>query len=1005
MNPAPPGRPDPERLSRLFGEAIELPAGDRETFLRESAADDPALADRLRALLAAHEVVERGADRLGILGSALASGEAAALFRSGEPLPGDQVGRYRILRRLGEGGMGVVFLGHDPVLDRPVALKFLPPLLDGDARLLDEARAASALDHPNIGTVYEVGEDAEGRPFLAMASYAGGSLRDRLRGGSRLPVGEAVRIASEVAEALHAAHARGIVHGDVKPENLVFDDAGRVKVVDFGIAHAAPADREEATPTTTTGGTVAYLSPEQVAGGRSDASSDLWSLGVVLFEMLAGARPFEGTERTALRDRIVGGPPASIRESRPEVSPVLADVVAGLLAKDPEDRPASARAVAEALRRAMRPSVGTGSSRGITERLRSVFRGRRGRRVGAGLASVAMVLFLGGVLTARGAPRVIEARGSAGDVFAPRGQVIVSEFASSEALGELALATREALMVDLQQSGFVRVVPRTQVEAVLSRMGHPAETPVRGSVALEVAERAGAGAVLETTVARVGMRFVLGGRAVDPRSGEELFAVRTSAAERGLLGAVERLSREMRSRLGEASESLSASRPLPEVTTASLEALRLFALGEQAMSTDVRQASRLLEAAIVVDPGFAMAHRLAAAAGVNQQQFETTAYHLEQAWQHRERLPDRERWLVEAARASEVEYDPYRANDLYERIVTRFPDESIAWANLGNNRISWLADPVGAFPAFERYLELNPGSVPVLRALGGLALVLKQPERADALFAAAEGPAFDPARLRWRVVRSFWLGDREDIVAACDTLLASDFLPEPQADDREVCGSLDVEAGDFARAYPLLDGVLEDYLRLGRHRNAASVFQALAVADLGSGDTTRARSRFIDAVEHLPASAFGEPDRTITRVNLQIHAAILGWPDLVEAVGAGYPVHPDPHHFLARGGDHLVAAALSLLANDGNGALASLESAFPPGIVPMGWRAYDDFLRARAFELLGEHELAAAHYHRAADLGWAGFAGMTKDRLLLGMARDGLARVEAATRAAALSRG
>jgi len=992
-----------ERLSRLFQAAIELPAGDREAFLREAAADDPALADRLRALLAAHEVVERGADRLGILGSALASGEAAALLRASDPAPGDQVGRYRIVRRLGEGGMGTVFLAHDPVLDRPVALKFLPPLHDMGARLLEEARAASALDHPNIGTVYEVGEDADGRSFMAMASYSGGSLRDRLRARGPLPVDEAVRVAVEVAEALHAAHVRGIVHRDVKPGNLVFDDAGRVKVVDFGIAHAArnATDPASAAIPSTPSGTAAYLGPEQLAGHPPDEGSDLWALGVVLYEMLAGVRPFQGADRAALREAIHRGPPPPIRDLRPEVGPALADVVAGLLATEPAARPATGKAVADALRRATRLSDGLPAGAIRKDGIRALFRGPRGRRIGAAVAVLAIALFLGGVVTARGAPRVIEARGTAGDAFTPRGLVVVSEFTSSDALGELALATREALMVDLQQSGFVRVVSRTQVEGVLARMDYPTDTPVRGSVALEVAERAGAGAVLETTVARVGMRYVLGGRAIDPRSGEELFAVRTSAAERGLLGAVERLSREMRSRLGEASESLSASRPLPEVTTGSLEALRLFALAEQALPTDVRQTTRLLEAALEADPGFAMAHRLAAAAGVNQQQFEATAYHLEQAWQHRDRLPDRERWLVEAARASEVEYDPYRANDLYERILTRFPDESIAWANLGNNRISWLADPAGAFPAFERFLELNPGSISVMRALGGVALVLNQPERGDAIFDAVEGPAFESARLRWRLARSYWLGDRDDVVATCDLLLAGDFIPLPQADDREACGSLDVEAGDLARAYPLLESVLEDYLRLGRHRNAASVFQALAVADLASGDPGRARSRFADALEHLPASAFGEPDRTITRVNLQIHAAILGWPDLVERVGAVYPVHPDPNHLLARGGDYLVSAALALLADDGEGALAYLEAAFPPGIVPMGWRAYDEILRARAFELLGEHDLAAAHYLRATDRGWAGFAGMTKDRLLTGMAGDGLARVKAAAAAAA----
>jgi tetratricopeptide (TPR) repeat protein len=987
-----------DRISDLFQAALDRPPGEREAFLAgatDAAQGDEALLGRVRALLEAHEAVEHRGDRLEALASGLEAGRAASLLREADrpggsrlanrapefgPVPGDEVGRYRVIRRLGQGGMGAVYLAHDPVLDRSVALKFLPPYLDDGSRLLEEARAASALDHPCIGTVYEVGEDAEGRGYIAMASYPGGTLRDRLRAGP-LPAEEAVRIAVQAADALNAAHAAGVLHRDVKPENLLFDESGRIKVVDFGIARAAATG----TRSGPTGGTTAYMSPEQIESRPMDGRSDLWSLGVVLFEMLAGRRPFQGRDRAELMAAILGAEAPPLRELRPRVDPALAEVVARALARDPRHRFPNGKALAAALRQATRPAVG----------LAAAFAGRRGRRIALGVGAAALLLFIGGALTARQGPRLVEARGFAGAAFSPRGEVLVTEFRSVEEMADLALATREALVVDLQQSGFVRVVPRSRIEGTLIRMGYPPDTPVEGTLALEVAERTGAGAVLETTVSRAGPRYLLTGRGLESRSGEELFAVRTTAPERRLLGAVERLSREMRLRLGEATESLEESRPLPGVTTASLEALRHYALAERAMAFEPARVTTYLDAALEIDPGFAMAHRLAAANGINRMRFEDADRHLRLAWEHRDRLPDRERWLVEAARASEVDYQPFQAEELYERILARFPDEFIAWANLGNTRMSWLHDPEGALHALQRSLDTDAEALRTLLTAAQTALIVGRPEQADAMMARADGPAFQPIQLRWRVTRSFWDDDREALVVACDELLAADLPAAPPADDREVCGSMHLAAGDLVRALPMLESVLADYAGQGRHRNLASILQSLAVADLIQGDTAQARNRFLEALELAPPESFGEPDRFIYRTNLQIHAALLGWSDVVERIGERYPPLPDPEHLLGRGGEHLVRAASAVARSEGAAALAELEAAFPPGVMAMGWRTFDELLRGLAFELLGEDDLAAAHLRRALDRGWAGFPGMTKDRINMLAAQEGLERVAA----------
>jgi tetratricopeptide (TPR) repeat protein len=885
-----------DRIPELFQRALDRPHGERDDFLVEAVHGDSALLARMRRLLAAHEEVEAGraGDPLSSLAAGLEAGRAAALLRESDPRqrtlnpgaplafdlsPGHRVGRYRIRGRLGRGGMGTVYEAHDPVLDRSVALKFLPPLLDDRTRLLEEARAASSLDHPCIGTVYEVGQDEQGRPFIAMASYSGGTLRDRLRAGP-LPVAEAVRIGVQVADALDAAHARGILHRDVKPENLVFDESGRVKVVDFGIARTTGGELDASS----TGGTAAYMSPEQVAGRPLDGRSDLWALGVILFEMLSGRRPFQAEDRGQLLEAIQRAEAPALGSLCPRLDPALAEVVARTLARDPDQRFPSGKALAAALRAATRPDPG----------LLAPFSGPRGGRVLLGVGAIAITLFIGGVVAARQGPQLVEAEGFAGPAFSPRSEVLVTEFQSGDELAELALAAREALVVDLQQSGFVRVVPRVRVQETLTRMGYAYDTPVEGTLALQVGERMGVGAVLEATVARAGTRYVLAGRALEVRSGEELFAVRTAARERRLLGAVERLSREMRLRLGEAAESLAESRPLPEVTTASMEALRLYALAEQAMGFDPAPATTFLEAALELDPGFAMAHRLAAANGINQMRFEVANHHLRLAWEHRDRLPDRERWLVEAARASEVDYQPFRAEELYERILARFPEEFIAWANLGNTRISWLHDPEGALAAFQRASEVDAEALRTLPTAAQMALILNRPEEADALMARASGSQFEPMQARWRAARAFWYEDGPGLLAACEELVAARFVSIPQADDREVCGSMYLVEGELARSVSLLESVLGDYVRAGRYRNLASILQSLAVADLVRGDTVQAQGRFLEALELAPPDRFGEPDRYIYRTNLQVHAAILGWDDLVRRIGERYPPFPIP---------------------------------------------------------------------------------------------------------------
>ena len=324
-----------ETLRKLFEQALAQPPETRGAFL-DDVCTDPALRTELDSLLSSHQAAP---DYLADLARQIVTPVLATIGEGeeGGPEVGRQVAHYRIDEFLGRGGMGVVYKAWDTRLDRPVALKFVTPHLsrDDDARknLLAEAKVA-ALDHPCIAVVYEIGETDAGQLFIAMAYVEGRTLRELMDAGP-LPVEEAVALARQIAQGLLAAHRRRIVHRDVKPSNVLVTPAGDVKLVDFGIAKAMGADlpKNGATP-----GTVAYMSPEQTLGDDVDHRSDIWSLGVVLYELLGGRRPFRGKGAPALIHAIRHDEPEPIGNLRPEAGNVLAKVVMRCLEKDPDGR-------------------------------------------------------------------------------------------------------------------------------------------------------------------------------------------------------------------------------------------------------------------------------------------------------------------------------------------------------------------------------------------------------------------------------------------------------------------------------------------------------------------------------------------------------------------------------------------------------------------------------------------------------------------------------------------
>ena len=332
-------------IQKLFLAARDLPPEARDAYLRDASPDDAELREQVSRMLAADSgdgILDRTAPALTLTG-----------YASDAPVE-ERVGPYLVTGEIGRGGMGIVYRAYDPRLRRDVALKFLPGAWNQDpeakSRLINEARAASALDHPNTCPVYDIGSTGDGRFYIAMAYCAGGSLAGRLTSGP-LPIDQAVQVAVQVAAALERAHEAGIVHRDVKPANIAFTERGDARVLDFGIAVLGTG--EWAVPSTAAG-TPAYMAPEQVRGEAVDRRTDVWALGAVLFEMLTGTRPFSGSRQQVTRS-ILESEPADVRSVRPEVSEELAVAVRRALAKEPAARFATAAELSEAIARAVVP--------------------------------------------------------------------------------------------------------------------------------------------------------------------------------------------------------------------------------------------------------------------------------------------------------------------------------------------------------------------------------------------------------------------------------------------------------------------------------------------------------------------------------------------------------------------------------------------------------------------------------------------------------------------------